>query len=115
MSASAAGGDQGCVLCCCCNLAFHELSMGLGAATMCTACTVAPGLPGGAGNTIAGGIEFMGVPANPRGPRSCMQPLLLVILLLGVPLLGAGLWALLKLLKPQVSVATCHCWGRGKG
>ena len=53
MGASAAGGDWGRVLHGHCYLALHGLSMGLGAAVTCTACTAAPRLSWNAGNARA--------------------------------------------------------------
>ena len=73
MGTSAAGGDWGCGLHCHYYLALCGLSTGLGAAA-CTACTAAPGLSEGAGNTAAGGAGFMGVTTAVWGLGSVYSP-----------------------------------------
>lgn len=85
------------------------LSLGSGAAAPCNSCTAAPRLSGSAGNTAARGAQFMGVSVTARLQRSCIQALLLVEPVLGVPPLRAGSQVLLWLLKPLVTDATCHC------
>lgn len=69
--------------------------MCLGAAVVCTTCTAAPELPGGAVSTTSRGAGFTGVAVPARGLGSCIQLLLLAELLSGVPQLGAGSWILL--------------------
>ena len=67
---------------------------------MCTSCAAPPGLSGHAGHTTARCAGLTGVHIAVGGLGSCMQLLLLVELMLGMPPLGAGSQVPLWFLEP---------------
>ena len=68
----------------------------------------------GYGSTIPRGAGFTSVTVAVRGLSSCMKPPVLVERVLRVPPLRAGSQVLLWFLKPQVTGAIYHCWGRSR-
>nr|XP_008514606.1 PREDICTED: sodium-coupled monocarboxylate transporter 1 [Equus przewalskii] len=100
-------------------LALCRLSTSSDAAAWYTTSTASAGLSGGAGNTAARGVGFTGVAVAVGDLGSCMQLLLLIEPVSGVPPLGAGSWILLWLLKPfsgsavalEALVTGFHLWG----
>ena len=88
--------------------------MGLDAASPFTTCADAPGLSEGTGCITAKCAVFVGAAFTARGsgpPGTCIQPPLLVELVLSVPPLFA--WSLLLqcFLKPLFIGSICYHWG----